>query len=44
VEPGKIADLIVVASDPLEDIHHLRRLWLVIKGGRVVVDRRQASW
>jgi len=44
VEPDKIADLIVVASDPLEDIHHLRRLWLVIKGGRVVVDRRQASW
>jgi imidazolonepropionase-like amidohydrolase len=44
VEPGKLADLIVVANDPLEDIHHLRRLLLVIKGGRVVVDRRRASW
>jgi imidazolonepropionase-like amidohydrolase len=43
VEPGKLADLIVVAADPLEDIHHLRRLLLVVKGGRVVVDRRQAS-
>jgi imidazolonepropionase-like amidohydrolase len=44
VEPGKLADLIVVAGDPLEDIHHLRRLLLVIKGGRVVVDERRASW
>jgi len=41
VEPGKLADLIVVAGDPLEDIHNLRRLWLVIKGGRVVVDHRK---
>jgi imidazolonepropionase-like amidohydrolase len=44
VEPGKLADLIVVAGDPLEDIHHLRRLLLVIKGGQVVVDKRRASW
>jgi imidazolonepropionase-like amidohydrolase len=44
VEPGKLADLIVVAGDPLEDIHNLRRLLLVIKGGQVVVDQRQAFW
>jgi imidazolonepropionase-like amidohydrolase len=44
VEPGKLADLIVVAGDPLEDIHQIRRLLLVIKGGRVVVDKRRASW
>jgi imidazolonepropionase-like amidohydrolase len=44
VEPGKLADLIVVADDPLEDIHHLRRLLLVLKGGQVVVDTRQAFW
>jgi len=43
IEPGKLADLIVVANDPLEDIHHLRRLLLVIKGGQVVVDKRQES-
>jgi imidazolonepropionase-like amidohydrolase len=43
VAPGKLADLIVVAGDPLEDIHHLRQLLLVIKGGRVVVDKRRAS-
>jgi imidazolonepropionase-like amidohydrolase len=42
VEPGKLADLIVVAGNPLEDIHHLRRLLLVIKGGQVVVDHRKA--
>jgi imidazolonepropionase-like amidohydrolase len=44
VEAGKLADLIVVAGDPLDDIHHLRRLLLVIKNGRVVVDKRRASW
>ncbi len=43
VEPGKLADLIVVAADPLQDIHHLRRLLLVIKGGQVMVDHRQVS-
>jgi imidazolonepropionase-like amidohydrolase len=42
IEPGKLADLIVVAADPLEDIHNLRRLMLVIKGGQVVVDKRGA--
>jgi imidazolonepropionase-like amidohydrolase len=42
VEPGKLADLIVVTGDPLEDIHTLRQLLMVIKGGRVVVDKREA--
>ncbi len=41
VEPGKLADLIAVAASPLEDIANLRRLLLVIKDGRVVVDRRR---
>jgi imidazolonepropionase-like amidohydrolase len=43
VEPGKLADLIAVAADPLQDIHHLRCLLVVIKGGQVVVDNRQVS-
>jgi len=43
VEPGKLADLIAVAADPLQDIHHLHRLLVVIKGGQVVVDNRQVS-
>jgi len=40
VEPGKLADLIAVTADPLADIANLRRLALVIKDGRVVIDRR----
>jgi imidazolonepropionase-like amidohydrolase len=44
VEPGKLADLIVVAGNPLEDIHHLRQLTLVMKDGQVVVDKRRTSW
>jgi imidazolonepropionase-like amidohydrolase len=44
VEPGKLADLIVVAGDPLEDVHHLRQLVLVMKDGQVVVDKRRTSW
>ena len=38
----ELADLIVVADNPLDDIHNLRRLWLVIKSGQVVVDRQEA--
>ena len=41
VEAGKLADLIVVAANPLEDINNLRRLRLVIKDGRVVSDKRE---
>jgi imidazolonepropionase-like amidohydrolase len=40
VEVGKIADLIVVAGNPLEDINQVRRLRLVLKDGRVVSDKR----
>ena len=40
IEPGKLADLIAVTANPLEDIAHLRRLAVVVKEGRVVVDRR----
>ncbi|HKW93086.1 MAG TPA: amidohydrolase family protein [Methylomirabilota bacterium] len=41
VEPGKLADLIVVAADPLENIVNLRRLLLVFKEGRIVSDKRR---
>ena len=40
VEVGKLADLIVVAANPLEEITNLRRLLLVLKEGRVVSDKR----
>ncbi|HEV2302239.1 MAG TPA: amidohydrolase family protein [Stellaceae bacterium] len=43
VETGKLADLIVVAGDPLEDVRILQeeaRVALVLKGGEIVADRR----
>ena len=36
VEPGKFADLIAVAGDPLADITELERVDFVMKGGQVV--------
>src|SRR5215510_5020270 len=43
VELGKLADLIVVGANPLEDITNVRRLQLVLKEGRVVSDKRHLS-
>ncbi len=43
VEVGKLADLIVVGANPLEDITNVRRLQLVLKEGRVVSDKRHLS-
>src|SRR6266851_291420 len=42
VEPGKLADLVVVAGDPLADINVLRdlgRIALVIKDGKIAANR-----
>jgi imidazolonepropionase-like amidohydrolase len=35
IEPGKFADVIAVAGDPLRDITELQRVTFVMKGGRV---------
>ena len=40
LEAGKLADLIAVAANPLDDIHNIRKLLLVIKDGRIVSDKR----
>jgi imidazolonepropionase-like amidohydrolase len=43
VQPGKLADLVVVAGDPLQDItllQDLQRIKLVFKDGQPCVDRR----
>jgi imidazolonepropionase-like amidohydrolase len=39
LEPGKLADVIAVEGDPLQDIDALRRVQLVVKGGRRYDDR-----
>jgi len=36
VEPGKIADLLLIDGDPLQDIAALRKLNMVIQAGRIV--------
>ncbi|HAL48967.1 MAG TPA: hypothetical protein DCP37_14555, partial [Dehalococcoidia bacterium] len=43
VEAGKLADLIVVRDNPLDDIDNLRKLALVFKEGRLVADHREEA-
>ena len=38
LEPGKFADLIAIRENPLNNIHGLKRLSLVMKGGIVHVN------
>ena len=45
IEPGRYADLVFIDGDPLTDIRVLQapeRITLVIKGGEIVVDRRES--
>ena len=42
VEVGKLADLIVVDGNPLDDVENLGNLLLVLKEGKVVADHRPA--
>jgi imidazolonepropionase-like amidohydrolase len=39
VEPGKLADLVIVTGNPLEDITHTRRVHTVIREGTVYDSR-----
>ena len=36
LEPGKLADLVVLDADPLADLGNIRRISLVMKEGRLV--------
>lgn len=40
IAPGFIADLVAIRGDPLTDISAIRNVVVVIKDGRIVVDRR----
>jgi len=40
LEPGKLADLVFIDGDPLDMIFDLRNVVTVIKGGKVVIDKR----
>ena len=40
LEPGKLADIVVLDGDPLSKIYDLLNVEVVIKGGRIVVDNR----
>jgi enamidase len=40
IAPGRLADLVVVEGDPLQNIDAARQVLLVFREGRVVVDRR----
>ena len=36
IEEGKLADLVLLDADPLENISNAQRIHLVIKGGRII--------
>lgn len=40
LEPGKLADVVVLEGNPLDGYWHLLNAPIVVKGGEVVVDRR----
>ncbi len=40
IAPGRFADMVAVAGDPLADVTELERVAVVIKGGTMVADRR----
>ncbi len=41
IAPGSVADLLLLPDDPLDDIGALTSPAVVVKDGRIVVDRRE---
>ncbi len=35
IEPGKLADLLILDADPLQNISNARRIYRVLKGGEI---------
>jgi len=44
IEPGKLADLVILDESPLEDIRNTRRIWRVIQGGRIADRDALEHW
>jgi imidazolonepropionase-like amidohydrolase len=40
LEPGKIANIVILNGDPLDDVFNLTHVVLVVKDGKVIVDKR----
>jgi imidazolonepropionase-like amidohydrolase len=40
LEPGKLAESILLAGNPLAGIQYMLKTKVVLKGGKVVVDKR----
>jgi imidazolonepropionase-like amidohydrolase len=40
IEPGKLADIILLDGNPLENIYPMLKTKVVVKGGKIVVDKR----
>jgi len=40
LEPGKLADIVILDGDPLADAMDLLNVHVVIKGGQIVIDKR----
>jgi imidazolonepropionase-like amidohydrolase len=40
LEPGKLADIVLLDGNPVDGIHNMLRAKVVLKGGVVVVDKR----
>ena len=43
IEPGKFADLIAVAGDPVADITELERVRFVMKDGEVIKNKLRSK-
>lgn len=43
IEPGKLADVLIIDGDPLGDIRALRDTWMVFKEGRLVFHKEPVS-
>jgi imidazolonepropionase-like amidohydrolase len=43
IETGKLADLLILEKNPLKNVRNLRRIYAVIKGGRIYFHHELAS-